>query len=109
MSCHVSTKLYVGNLGYNVSSPDLQQLFCQYGEVRSAQVIVDRETGRAKGFGFVEMASEAEAGAAIGGLNDIEHDGRRLTVSVAKPREARTSSFGHGNQGRGSESRSRRY
>jgi RNA recognition motif-containing protein len=84
-------------------------LFSQYGEVRSAQVIIDRETGRGKGFGFVEMDSEADASAAIGGLNDFEHNGRRLTVNEAKPREARTSTFGRGNQGRDSDSRSRRY
>jgi len=104
--------LYVGNLNYNVSSPDLQQLFAQYGEVRSAQVITDRDTGRGKGFGFVEMGNESEASAAISGLNETEHDGRRLTVNEAKPREARTTSltrgggsFGGGQQPQGS----RRY
>ena len=94
-------KLYVGNLTYQVSSSDLEQLFSQFGSVQSAQVITDRETGRAKGFGFVEMGSEAEAHAAIQGLNDQEHDGRRLTVNEAKPREARTTSFGGGGTGGG--------
>ena len=84
-------KLYVGNLSYNVSSSDLEQLFSQFGSVQSAQVITDRETGRGKGFGFVEMGNEAEANAAINGLNEQEHDGRRLTVNEAKPREARTT------------------
>jgi RNA recognition motif-containing protein len=92
----VSKKLYVGNLAYQVSSSDLEQMFSQYGSVQSAQVITDRETGRAKGFGFVEMGSDAEANAAIQGLNDQEHDGRRLTVNEAKPREARTTTFGGG-------------
>src|ERR1700734_2285426 len=72
-------KLYVGNLGYNVGSSDLESLFSQYGSVQSAQVITDRETGRGKGFGFVEMGTDAEAGAAIDGLNEQEFEGRRLT------------------------------
>jgi cold-inducible RNA-binding protein len=93
-------KLYVGNLSYNVSSSDLEQLFSQFGSVQSAQVITDRDTGRGKGFGFVEMGSESEATAAINGLNDQEHDGRRLTVNEAKPREARTTGIGGGG-GRG--------
>jgi cold-inducible RNA-binding protein len=92
-------KLYVGNLSYNVSSSDLQQLFSQFGDVQSAQVITDRDTGRGKGFGFVEMGSESDANAAINGLNDSEHDGRRLTVNEAKPREARTTSFSRGGGG----------
>lgn len=82
-------KLYCGNLSYNVSSSDLEQLFSQFGTVESAQVITDRDTGRSKGFGFVEMGSDAEAQAAISGLNDKEHDGRSLTVNEAKPRESR--------------------
>lgn len=98
-------KLYVGNLSYNVSSSDLQQMFSQFGDVQSAQVITDRETGRGKGFGFVEMGNESDAGAAINGLNDTEHDGRRLTVNEAKPREARTTSFARGGSGGGN----RRY
>jgi RNA recognition motif-containing protein len=99
-SFKVGKKLYVGNLTYQVGSSDLEQMFSQFGTVQSAQVITDRETGRAKGFGFVEMSSDAEAEAAIRGLNDQEHDGRRLTVNEAKPREARTTrSYGSSNVG----------
>ncbi|MDX2035238.1 MAG: RNA-binding protein, partial [Isosphaeraceae bacterium] len=83
----VGKKLYVGNLSYRVSSSDLDQLFSQYGTVQSSQVIQDRETGRSKGFGFVEMSSDEEALAAIDGLHEQEHEGRRLTVNEAKPRE----------------------
>ena len=96
-------KLYCGNLSYNVSSSDLEQLFSQFGSVESAQVILDRDNGRSKGFGFVEMASEAEAQAAIDGLNETEHEGRSLTVNEAKPRESR------GGGGRGGYRRERRY
>ena len=95
-------KLYVGNLTYQVDSSQLEQLFSQFGTVQSAQVIQDRDTGRSKGFGFVEMDSEAEALAAIDGLNDREHDGRRLTVNEAKPREDRGGGGGgYGGGGRG--------
>ena len=83
-------KLYVGNLTYSVSSSDLQEWFTPFGTVRSAQVIQDRAIGCSKGFGYVEMDTEAQAEAAIQGLNDHEHDGRRMTVAQAKPREART-------------------
>jgi RNA recognition motif-containing protein len=82
-------KLYVGNLGYTVSTSDLEQLFAQHGTVESAQVIEDRATGRSKGFGFVEMASAEEAQAAIDALNGQDHAGRTLTVSEARPRQAR--------------------
>jgi hypothetical protein len=85
----VGKKLYVGNLTYGVSDSILEQLFSQFGTVQSAQVIQDRATGRSKGFGFVEMDTEAQAQAAIDGLHDQEHDGRRLTVNEAKPREDR--------------------
>ena len=85
----VGRKLYVGNLAYQVSDADLEQLFSEFGSVQSAQVIQDRDTGRSKGFGFVEMGSEAEAQAAIQGLHDQEVNGRRLTVNEAKPREPR--------------------
>jgi RNA recognition motif-containing protein len=85
----VGKKLYVGNLTYKVSDSDLEGLFSQFGTVQSAQIIQDRETGRSKGFGFVEMDTEAQAQAAIQGLNEQEHDGRRLTVNEAKPREDR--------------------
>ena len=82
-------KLYCGNLSYNVSSSDLDQVFSQFGTVTSAEVIQDRDTGRSKGFGFVEMQSDQEAQAAIAGMNGKEHDGRALTVNEAKPREER--------------------
>src|SRR5438477_72992 len=84
-----SSKLYVGNLSYNTTSSDLEQLFAQHGSVQSAEVISDRETGRSKGFGFVQMGSDEEAQAAIAALNGQEHDGRPLTVNEAKPREDR--------------------
>lgn len=93
-------KLYVGNLTYQVSDSDLEQLFSEFGSVQSAQVIADRDTGRSKGFGFVEMSSEAEASAAVRALHDQEHQGRRLTVNEAKPREARAGG-GSGGSGRG--------
>ena len=82
-------KIYVGNLAYGVSSSDLQQMFEPYGTVQSAQVIMDRDTGRSKGFGFVEMDGEAEAQAAITALNGKEMEGRTLTVNEARPREER--------------------
>ena len=80
-------KIYVGNLAYGVSSSDLQQMFEAHGTVQSAQVIMDRDTGRSKGFGFVEMDSEQEAQAAITALNGQQVDGRTLTVNEARPRE----------------------
>ena len=89
-------KLYCGNLSFNVSSSDLEQLFSEFGTVQSAQVIEDRATGRSKGFGFVEMGSDAEAQAAIAGLNEKEHDGRALTVNEARPREERRGGGGGG-------------
>lgn len=95
-------KLYVGNLSYNVTNEALETLFSSFGTVRSAQVIQDRDTGRSKGFGFVEMADENDAQAAIRSLHDSEQDGRRLTVNEARPREPRSFDGG----GRGG---SRRY
>lgn len=83
----MAKKLYVGNLSYGVGDGDLDQLFGAYGTVHSAQVIVDRDTGRSKGFGFVEMGSDEEAQAAIAALNGKEVDGRTLTVSEARTRE----------------------
>jgi RNA recognition motif-containing protein len=97
----VGKKLYVGNLTYRVSSSDLEQLFSQFGSVESAEVISDRDTGRSKGFGFVEMSSDNEARAAIDALNEQEHDGRRLTVNEARPREPRTGGGGGGGGGGG--------
>ena len=90
----MAKKLYVGNLTYNVNESDLEGLFSQFGTVQSAQIIVDRDTNRSKGFGFVEMDTDAQAQAAIQGLHDQEHDGRRLTVNEAKPREPRSGGGG---------------
>ena len=81
-------KLYVGNLGYDVSGPDLEQLFADHGTVDSVNVITDRSTGQSKGFGFVEMSSDAEAQAAIAALNGKDHSGRALKVNEARPRPA---------------------
>jgi RNA recognition motif-containing protein len=92
----VGKKLHVGNLTYSASSSDLQGWFTPFGTVQSAQVISDRKTGQSKGFGFVEMDTDAEAQAAIQGLHDQDHDGRRLTVDEAKPRVARTKGFAGG-------------
>jgi RNA recognition motif-containing protein len=94
-------KLYVGNLAYGVSDSDLQQLFEAHGTVQSAQVIMDRDTGRSKGFGFVEMGSDQEAQAAIAALNGKEVDGRSLTVNEARPREAGGGGRGGSEGGRG--------
>ena len=80
-------KIYVGNLAYGLSSSDLQQMFEEFGTVQSAQVIMDRDTGRSKGFGFVEMGSDQEAQAAIAALHGKEMDGRTLTVNEARPKE----------------------
>jgi RNA recognition motif-containing protein len=88
-------------LTYSVTSSDLEGWFAQFGTVQSAQVIQDRDTGRSKGFGFVEMDTEAEAQAAIQGLHDQEYDGRRLTVNEAKPREPRSGGGGGGYGGGG--------
>lgn len=82
----MAKRLYVGNLAYSVTSDELQELFEQFGQVRSAQVLSDRETGRSRGFGFVEMDNDAEAEAAIENLDGRDHDGRRLTVNEARPR-----------------------
>jgi RNA recognition motif-containing protein len=94
-------KLYVGNLSFGVDSSGLEELFGQYGNVQSAQVISDRDTGRSKGFGFVEMSSESEASSAIEALNGREHEGRALTVNEAKPREDRPRGGGGGGGGGG--------
>ena len=92
-------KLYVGNLPYTVGDSELQRLFEPHGAVQSAQVIMDRDTGRSKGFGFVEMGSDQEAQAAIAALNGSEVDGRSLTVNEAKPRTE--GGGGRGGQGGG--------
>ena len=82
-------KIYVGNLSYSTTDEDIRQAFSQYGTVDSADVIIDRSTGRSKGFGFVEISVDSEGQAAIDGLNGKEVDGRSLNVNVAKPREDR--------------------
>ena len=97
----MAKKLYVGNLSYSVSDTDLQNMFEPHGEVRSAQVIMDRDTGRSKGFGFVEMSNDQEAQAAINALNGQEVGGRALTVNEARPREDRGGPRGGGGGGRG--------
>ncbi|MGO8745935.1 MAG: RNA recognition motif domain-containing protein [Thermoguttaceae bacterium] len=97
----MAKKLYVGNLGFNVGSSDLEKLFGEFGTVTSAQVIEDRETGRSKGFAFVEMSSDQEAQAAIQGLNEKEHDGRPLKVNEARPKEDRGGKRGGGYGGGG--------
>lgn len=97
----MSMKLYVGNLAFQTSSEDLQQLFGQAGTVQSASVIEDRETGRSRGFGFVEMASKEEGESAIAQFNGKEFNGRNLTVNEARPRDDRGSRGGGGGGGRG--------
>jgi RNA recognition motif-containing protein len=94
-------KLYVGNLSYDVDSSALEQLFAAHGTVESAEVIADRDTGRSKGFGFVQMSSDAEAQAAIAALNGQQHSGRALTVNEAKPKENRGGGGGGGRGGYG--------
>jgi RNA recognition motif-containing protein len=89
LEAQMGKKLYVGNLAYTVTDGTLEQMFAAHGSVQSAQVIMDRETGRSKGFGFVEMGSDQEAQAAISALNGQQMDGRNLTVNEAKPREDR--------------------
>jgi RNA recognition motif-containing protein len=96
----MAKKLYVGNLSYDVTSSDLQAMLSAYGTVLSAEVIADRDTGRSKGFGFVEMESAEEADAAIAALNGQTHGGRALTVNEAKPRAPRGGG-GYGGGGRG--------
>ena len=98
----MASKLYVGNLAYGVTDSDLQAMFAPHGTVQSAQVIMDRDTGRSKGFGFVEMGSAAEATAAINALNGKEVDGRQLTVNEARPREDRGGGGGGGGSRGGS-------
>jgi RNA recognition motif-containing protein len=101
----MGSKLYVGNLSYNVTNADLEQLCSPHGAVKSAEVIQDRDTGRSKGFGFVQMGNDQEAQAAISALNGQEHDGRALTVNEAKPREERSGGGG----GRGGYGGGKRY
>jgi cold-inducible RNA-binding protein len=100
-------KLYVGNLGYGVTDSELQQMFEPHGTVQSAQIIMDRDTGRSKGFGFVEMGSDQEAQAAIAALHGRESGGRALTVNEAKPKTegGRGGSGGRGGYGGGGRQR----
>jgi RNA recognition motif-containing protein len=86
----MAKRLYVGNLSYSVTGVELKSIFSPYGTVISAEVVADRDTGQSKGFGFVEMAGEREAQAAIQGLGGQQHDGRALTVNEAKPRVDKT-------------------
>ena len=95
----MGNKLYVGNLAYSVRDESLQAAFGEFGTVTSAKVMMDRETGRSKGFGFVEMGSDAEAQAAINGMNGQALDGRPLVVNEARPREERPGGFGGGGGG----------
>jgi hypothetical protein len=95
----MGNKLYVGNLAYAVRDEDLQQAFGQFGTVTSAKVMMDRETGRSKGFGFVEMGSDAEAQSAINGMNGQSLSGRAVVVNEARPREERPGGFGGGGGG----------
>ena len=97
----MGNKLYVGNLAYSVRDDELQQAFAQFGAVTSAKVMMDRETGRSKGFGFVEMGSDAEAQAAINGLNGQPLAGRAVVVNEARPREERPGGYGGGRSGGG--------
>ncbi|KQM71179.1 RNA-binding protein [Xylophilus sp. Leaf220] len=94
-------KLYVGNLSYSIRDNDLQQAFGEYGTVASAKVMMERDTDRSKGFGFVEMGTEAEALAAIEGMNGQALDGRALTVNEARPMEPRAPGGGGGRGGYG--------
>ena len=97
----MGNKLYVGNLPYQVRDSDLEQAFSQFGQVTSAKVMMERETGRSKGFGFVEMGSDAEAQAAISGMNGQPMGGRSIVVNEARPMEQRPRGFGGGGGGGG--------
>jgi RNA recognition motif-containing protein len=96
----MGNKLYVGNLAYSVRDDSLQEAFAQFGSVTSAKVMMDRDTGRSKGFGFVEMGSDAEAQAAINGMNGQALEGRAIVVNEARPREVRPGGYGGGGGGR---------
>jgi hypothetical protein len=97
----MGNKLYVGNLPYQVRDSDLEEAFNQFGQVTSAKVMMERETGRSKGFGFVEMGSDAEAQAAIDGMNGQSLGGRSIVVNEARPMENRPRGFGGGGSGGG--------
>ncbi len=95
----MESKLYVGNLSYNIAEDDLRSLFAQAGEIKEVTLIMDRDTRRPKGFGFVEFVTQADAEKAIQMFNDYELDGRRLTVNIARPREERGGGGGGGFRG----------
>lgn len=97
----MAKKLYVGNLPYSVTSASLEQMFSEFGTVKSAEVIQDRDTGRSKGFGFVEMTDDNAAQDAINALHEKQHDGRPLVVNEARPREERGGGGGRGGYGGG--------
>ena len=97
--------IYISNLSYGVDDADLQTLFAEYGEVTSAKVIMDRETGRSRGFGFVEISDDAMGQKAIDELTGTEYDGKVINVTVAKPREERSNGGGRGGYNRGGGSR----
>ena len=97
----MNNKLYVGNLAYSVRDNDLEQAFSEFGNVVSAKVMMERDSGRSKGFGFVEMSSDAEAQAAIEGLHEQPLGGRNMMVNVARPREERPGGGFRGNNGGG--------
>ena len=97
----MGTRLFVGNLSFSVQDDDLQQRFSEFGTVQSVKVMLDRDTGRSKGFAFVDMGSPAEAQAAINGLSGKSVDGRPLTVNEARPREERSGGFGGGQRSYG--------
>ena len=109
----MSSKLYVGNLSFQTDETSLQQMFAEFGSVTSAKIIMDRDSGRSKGFGFVEMSSSSEAQSAIEKMNGHEVEGRALTVNEARPQEPRSGGFGGGGGSRGGYSnggnRSSRY
>ena len=97
----MASKLFIGSLSYNVTSAKLEELFSEYGKIQSAEVIIDRQTGQSKGFGFVEMESSDDAKKAIEGLNGKEVDGRTIVVNEARPREPKPFFGGMGSRGGG--------
>ncbi|QDU19727.1 RNA recognition motif domain-containing protein [Urbifossiella limnaea] len=105
----MAKRLYVGNLGWGVTDDQLRELFSAHGSVQLAQVVMDRDTGRSKGFGFVEMTTDQEAQAAIAAMNTVVVDGRPLTVNEARPKEDRGGGGGRGGYGGGGGGGGRRY
>ena len=92
----MSSKIYVGNLPYSINEDNLRENFAAYGDVASAKVMMDRDSGRSKGFGFVEMGSSEQAEAAIQGLNGMSVGGRSIIVNISKPKEASSGGYGGG-------------